>query len=141
MSQHLEEEFNESEKLRQKLEKKAERRKQNLPSEQQEQLRILEGFLALNADVQEAKAFQRLSNIVDLTVLTSQLTEKLAEFNIDINGQSNILDSVVTALNGVQGELSTLTVKVSLEFEERKKLRQKQIATLQKINDYLEKWS
>lgn len=135
----LEKQFVESEKHRRETEATVKRQKE-IPSEAISQMRVLEGFMQINEGILEAKAFKRLSEIVDLTQLSMTLTKKLREFNMDINDQTNILDKVTVALDGVQTELVALGKKLSSEFEEREKQRELENETLTKLNTYLDHW-
>jgi len=137
--ENLEEQFAESEKRRQETEATVKRQKE-IPNETMHQIRLLEGFMQLNKGILEANAYKRLSDIVDLTQLSMTLTEKLREFNMDINDQSNILDKVSVALDGVQSELVALGKKLSTEFEARGKQRELETETLTKLNTYLDHW-
>jgi len=138
----LEEKYAESERERQKTEGKvASLKKGNAllgsPRDMKEKLEQLDDTLS---DLLEARAYQRVSKLVNMLKTHIETVEELKQFGIEIDALSDVLKSIDFTVTSVNHKLQVLTNQFSADFEDRRKLRELQRETAQMLKQYLKDW-
>jgi len=136
MSQQLEEEFKERERKRLLTEKlkHAVVSGEPLPGSLKDTLRKVVETKALLSDLIEAKELERLMKSLQLASSMKMVEQNLTDVIQQFTEVKNMLATVSHGLSAVSQQLSADT-------ENRAKLMVKQLETLEKIDNYLEKWS
>lgn len=149
--QKLEKQFEASELARRKVEEKKEFKKLGLPSP------VVQKLASTLAKIEEAKqgfsktltpeAFKTVAEIFDTVHSQIKAIAESKEFKMEINGLTDraeavnanlqtVLDTLETSVN----LLTSLDQKLTAEFNERDKIRQKQLAVIAKLDKYLDDW-
>lgn len=69
-----------------------------------------------------------------------QVVEELKQFSLEINGLSDKSKNVDATLVSVNRRLQVLTDKLTVDLDERRKLRLKLSATIDDLDEYLKNW-
>jgi len=142
MAQDLEEELLKSEQARKKVLEKVDLVKsgESLPGSLKATLQEVEEIKATFGYVLEAKAFRRLSQLLDVIQTRVEATEELRAFSVEIDGLTKALNTMMMSVEGSHSMLVSLDKRLTVEFEERRKHRQKVQATLSILDEYLKNW-
>lgn len=137
-----------TEELERELEKSENRRKRveaRSHPEANEALLAITEFKKLYDNVLEAKAFQRVTELLDMKATVENVADdlgamrnKLVAVMENVDGLTNFFQSV---LNDVNAKLAGLEQRLNAEETKNAELRELEKETLHKINDYLDKWT
>lgn len=140
MSERLEQKFAETEKARKQVAEKVKLFQTGAPSVSQGALHDVQELKHVLSDLLEARAFQRIAKVLEMVQSHVEVSAELARFSGEINDLNGKLQRIMEIVEIANTSLEMLHQKISVDLDERRKLRQKQLATLNKLDQYLKDW-
>jgi phage terminase Nu1 subunit (DNA packaging protein) len=131
----LEEQFQESEKRRLEVEDKKVKQSKGEPSSESE--RILRMF----EDKELGEKYREFIPILDLSKVAVEVKEAVESLPLELQTQfQSVFDRFLQVLGEVQKRQSSMETKLDADLEQRRKMRKKEDAVLDKLNRYLDNW-
>lgn len=131
----LEKELERSERKRLMIERRLN------PDALNESLKAIEEFKSLYADLLEAKAFQRVSSLLEMQTTFEGLSIDLDALRNKVGQVTENMDGLERTLQTIIDRLASLEHRFDEEERQNRTLRERELQTLKKIDDYLANWA
>lgn len=136
----LEQELRQSEARRKQLTDKIKILREGGSTSPDEALQKIQELRESLSALLEGKSYQRVSEVLDVIQSRTEVLAELQAYGDDINKLRDAWNQILGEIKASNRNLQDLNAQLLTDMEERRKLREKQHAVLDKLDQYLTDW-